>query len=81
MSTDYEAVCHECKEACHLGQRMAMRYSFSYGFPRERASEPEFMAQLREEHHKILEWIAKHLEAGHRVEVMTDFPEDYTWEV
>lgn len=31
MSTDYNAVCMDCKMWCHLGQRMGGYHSFGYG--------------------------------------------------
>jgi hypothetical protein len=31
MSTDFVAVCDECREEIHLGQRMGSEFSFGYG--------------------------------------------------
>jgi len=31
MSTDFDVACHTCKKRKHLGQRMAMTFSFGFG--------------------------------------------------
>ena len=70
MSTDYSVICISCEESSHLGQRMAMTYSFGYG-SKDITTPP-----------KIMEWIAGHVDNGHNVKVVNseDTPTSFEYE-